>query len=199
MKEGFTKKILSKEGFAKKTLNQDSVTGKKKLRLITPAAEMKVAAEEYKKEFLENGEDRIHGSCGLARFEKFEEWLEYIENTASGFTPGRLPSSTFFAFAFPENRIVGIANVRHYLDEAARKNGHVGYSVRPSERRKGYGTEILRLAVQKSYEFGTMEALVSCEKNNAASRRVIRRNGFEKIEEIKEENGDTIWLYSKMI
>ena len=68
--------------------------------------------------------------------------------------------------------------VRHYFNEYLEKYaGHIGYSVRPSERRKGYAKEMLRLALGFCRQIGLERVLVSCKPDNEGSRRTILANG----------------------
>ncbi|MCL2352421.1 MAG: GNAT family N-acetyltransferase [Firmicutes bacterium] len=170
---------------------------RRKIRLIAPSPEMRPQIEEFIAEFRANGEEWIHGSRGITRYADFAEWLNVTKELSDGW----LPSSTFFAVTLPgggaAGKIVGVTDIRHYLTDETYRHGHIGYSVRPSERKKGYGTEMLRLALQKAYEFGILEAAVSCGKDNLASRKVIRRNGLQKKAEIAGENGNIIIVYTK--
>jgi predicted acetyltransferase len=69
-------------------------------------------------------------------------------------------------------------NIRHRLNEfLAREGGHIGYSVRPSERRKGYATRMLQMALQKCAEMGLEKVLIACDKENIGSAKVIMNNG----------------------
>lgn len=172
---------------------------KQKIKLITPSSEMKPPAMAFRQAFLTAGESKINGSCGLHHFERYEDWLEQLEASAQGGIPGRVPSTTFFAVLQPRNLIVGVTDIRHYLTEESVHNGHIGYAVRPEERRKGYGSGILRLALIKAYELGVIEAVVCCDKNNRASRRVIEKNGLHRDREILEANGNTVLVYTKIL
>ena len=76
-----------------------------------------------------------------------------------------------------DNKIVGNLQIRHKLDEQFLIYGHIGDSVRPSERRKGYATEQIRLALQKCKELGIDNVLMSCNKTNIGSAKSIINNG----------------------
>ncbi|WJH37217.1 GNAT family N-acetyltransferase [Paenibacillus sp. CC-CFT747] len=76
------------------------------------------------------------------------------------------------------SRIVGVVNLRHRLNEKLlRIGGHIGYGIRPGERRKGYATAILAMALQKAGERGIQRVLVTCDKDNTGSARTIQKNG----------------------
>lgn len=87
-----------------------------------------------------------------------------------------VPSSTYWLVS-AENRVVGCVNIRHRLNESLTNiGGHIGYGIRPSERRKGYATRILRLALVKAGELGIEQALITCDKANVGSARTILNN-----------------------
>jgi predicted acetyltransferase len=74
--------------------------------------------------------------------------------------------------------VVGVSNLRHALTpRLLREGGHIGYGIRPSARGQGLGIEILRLTLERAVEIGLKEALITCDKANVASARVIIRNG----------------------
>jgi len=152
------------------------------LELVKPTIEMEAAALDFVSEFKMNNENMINGCCGLTRYSDYSEWINYIEQVENGLVPERVASSTYFAVNTSSNSIVGIIDIRHALPKKHFYSGHIGYSVRPSERQKGYGTEILRLGVKKANKLNLKKILVVCSKNNIASIKVIENNNgiFEK-------------------
>ena len=86
-------------------------------------------------------------------------------------------TDTFFAVRVPDNKIVGIADLRYQLNDFLKDFGNCGYSVRPSERRKGYATEILRQICLIAKEHGLKQLQLSVEKENVASIKTIEKNG----------------------
>jgi predicted acetyltransferase len=73
---------------------------------------------------------------------------------------------------------LGRIHIRHELTDVLREvGGHIGYYVRPSARRHGHATAMLRAALPVTYELGIHSALVTCDVTNIASRKVIEANG----------------------
>ena len=98
--------------------------------------------EDYKNEFILNNET-IHGAANMTTL-SIPEWVQFTENTKykESVTPGFVTAHTFFAL--DNDKIVGIINARHELnDYLLNFGGHIGYSVRKSERRKGYAKKML--------------------------------------------------------
>lgn len=91
---------------------------------------------------------------------------------------GKVPDSVFFLLDEDRNRLLGAVNIRHYLNETLLKGGgHIGDGIRPSERRKGYATEMIRLALIECRKLGIDRVLMTCEKNNIGSAKSILKNG----------------------
>jgi len=91
---------------------------------------------------------------------------------------GLVPDSTWFALDEERNIIVGAVNIRHFLNEGLiLDGGHIGDGIRPSERRKGYATEMIRLALEKCKELGIYHILMVCDKDNTGSAKSIQNNG----------------------
>jgi predicted acetyltransferase len=126
--------------------------------------------------------------------ESYEGWLEKITLARTAELSGFVVGSTYFAFA--DGKIVGTISVRNYLTESLlRCGGHIGYAVRPSERRKGYGAGMLSLALEKCRALGIREALVTCDKDNIASAKTILNNGGVLENELIDEKETLIQRY----
>lgn len=159
------------------------------LKLILPAPEHETAAMDFAAEFRACGEPRIHGSAGLHNETDYSAWLKKLElwKNPALLPVGRTVSSTFFAMH--EGQIVGIIDVRHELnDELLLHGGHIGYSVRPSKRGKGIATRMLSLALDFCRKLGIERALLTCDKSNPASARVMIKNGAVLENEIVQDS-----------
>ena len=110
-----------------------------------------------------------------AEFESFVRGLRN-ESRGVGLPAGYVPQTTFWLMCGDD--IVGEVRIRHTLTSFLENfGGHIGYAIRPSERRKGYGTVQLKLALVKAREIGLRRALVTCNPRNIGSARIIEKNG----------------------
>lgn len=164
------------------------------LELVFPREEHKEQVENYLKEHFENGEYHLNGVGGLDKIKDFEEWLHKIqdENVKEKVKEGRVQSTLYLGIRKSDNRIIGTIQIRHELNEYLLNiGGHIGDGVRPSERRKGYATEMIRLALEKCKEIGLDKVLITCNKDNIGSRKSIQNNGGilenETLDEIGKE------------
>jgi len=89
----------------------------------------------------------------------------------------KVHARTYFFVRESDNRIFGMINIRTALNERLRKfGGHIGYSVRPSERRKGYAKQMLRECLEYCKEINLEKVLLTCIDSNEGSRKTILRN-----------------------
>ena len=164
-----------------------------RLELLRPDEGWETAIWDYKREFKEWG-DHLDGTADLGGAEGFAPWLAAVRDNANPDTvrPGRVPATTLLGVRRYDRRLVGMIDIRHTLNEYLLKfGGHIGYSVRPSERRKGYAGEMLRLALLECETLGLSKVLVTCDSENEASARTIRANGGVLENRIPEGDGFT--------
>jgi len=109
-------------------------------------------------------------------YHDFEYYLEHLERKKE--VDGKVPNSTFFCLDIDRNIFVGAVNIRHYLTEELLVNaGHIGDGIRPSERRKGYATAMIGLALKEAKKLGIDRVLMCCDKENIGSAKSIMNNG----------------------
>ena len=137
------------------------------------------AIREYRAEFLASG-DSMDGCSNLRRFEDMAQWYDWICKAERTDTcpPHWVPDTQYVSVRHGDGRIIGMLDIRHELNDACLKFfGNIGYSVRASERRKGYATEQLSLAKEICRNMGMVRILISCYQDNPASAKTIIRNG----------------------
>ncbi|MCR5801906.1 MAG: GNAT family N-acetyltransferase [Lachnospiraceae bacterium] len=172
------------------------------MKLVFPRIDHKDKAIDYIKEFYEYGSD-INGSGSLDRFLReasYEEWIEKVQSDTdiANVPESKVPCLTYFYVRESDDRVVGMINIRLALNDFLRKEGgHIGYSIRPTERRKGYATSMLEDGLKVCERIGIHEVLVSCDKENPASAGVIKKCGGRlKDEFYSEVFEETIQMYA---
>lgn len=147
--------------------------------LVRPAPELKEQALSYRREHFQHGEEIIYGSELFDKTESYEEWLSNVTRNTDPKTVNEnwMVTDTFFAVRKSDEKIIGIIDLRHTLNEFLKDLGNCGYSVRPSERKKGYATEMLRQLLETAKDAGMKELHLSVEQDNTASIKVIQKNG----------------------
>ena len=170
--------------------------GKDNVILIRPDVSYAEEVRAYREEMLLAGSS-MDGTGALRRMENPLEWIEqsrrmeYKENVPEN----KVPATQFVLTSPDTRRIYGMLQVRHELNEYLQRfAGHIGYSVRPTERRKGYAKKMLKQALKFcKEELGMSRVLVSCLVENEASRRTILACGGV-FEEQVYEHIENVWL-----
>lgn len=145
------------------------------LTLQRPELHHEAAATAMRREFLA-ASPVIQGGAAWENYDNFAQWLQYahsFEDEAT--TPeGLVAADTWYGVRKSDGALVGILNFRRRLNQyLSLYDGHIGYAVRPSERRKGYAAAMLRLALETAKERGYREVMLTCSPENEASRRTI--------------------------
>ncbi len=122
----------------------------------------------------------IHGTGFLDRYlesSSYEEWLDDIRYLEFSSDFSKVSASTFF-MVDDNDFIVGMVNIRHTLnDKLLFHGGNIGYSIRPTERGKGYAKIALFLALKECFSLGLTRVLITAEDNNVPSYRTIEALG----------------------
>jgi len=136
--------------------------------------------------------------------QKFSSYVEHINSWPQGIGLAEDWVPNTFLVAVVGDIIIGRVSIRHKLNNFLEQyGGHIGYGVVPSQRRQGYAKEILKLSIPLLREIGIAKALISCDTDNTASRKVIEKNGgiFERITSIPdlEKQKRIYWIQTENI
>lgn len=143
-------------------------------RLVAPDVRYQASFAAAVREFQPEGRYVDLNPAQLAQ--DFAAFVEALRARATHPEPSRVPETILWLVE--ANEFIGRVGIRHTLNERLRVfGGHIGYEIRPSYRRLGYGTRLLRLALPVAHGLGITRALVTCDATNAASRRIIEANG----------------------
>jgi len=154
------------------------------LKLIEPTIALEKQYDEMLQEWLDRGENLVPFVLKFdsSDFKKLIEQLDGFKNGVG--IPKEFVSHSTFWLADKENKILGVVNIRHKLTESLFiEGGHIGYGIRPLERRKGYATKILELALLEAKKLGITKAMVTCDKDNEGSKKTILKNNGKLFQE----------------
>ncbi len=147
------------------------------LQLVEPTESLRDAYVAFVREFNAEGNDYI--SARWQDIERsFPAFVQRLLEHARGIglPAGWVPASSYWLVH--EGRVLGECGLRHALTDFLRDfGGHIGYGVRPCERRKGYATFMLRAMMARAREMGMERVLVTCAATNVASAGVIEKCG----------------------
>ena len=167
------------------------------ITLRRPVKEYETEAIAFKQEFIDNGETTINGSELFDQMDSYDDWLKSVQDNASSDTvnPSWVVTDTYFAFD-ENDRIIGIIDLRHELNDFLKDFGNSGYSVRPTERRKGYATQMLKLILERAHQIGMEKIQLSVERSNEASVKTILKNGgkYERSFTFEGEEADVYMI-----
>ena len=160
-----------------------------KLKHVIPSKEYEEKAIDYINEFKEYG-SQINGTGSLDRYlDNYDGWLEHLEEVRNTIpNEEKVPAETFFLVRENDDKIVGMINIRLVLNEHLKEQGgHIGYSIRPTERRKGYNKVNLYLGLLFCQEHGIDEVLLDCDKDNLGSAKTMQALGGVLVREYFED------------
>jgi len=168
------------------------------IQLVQPTAADAEKILAYRAEFPARRERvtldprRIPGLDHLEEFSSVKDWLQFCASMAGKIT-------WYMTVRQSDGRVVGFLCFRHrleYDDDDIEFASHLGYSIRPSERRRGYAAEQLRLGLEKAKECGLDRVRLVCRDSNIGSKKAILANGGVYVDTIRgEESGLAIERY----
>ena len=154
-----------------------------------PGIGRKDDAIAYIREFIDFGSE-INGSGGLDRYlDDYEGWLEKLNLDYSRVPDeDKVPARTFFLIRESDSRIVGMINIRLTLNERLKHyGGHMGYSIRPAERGKGYNKINLYLGLKVCDQYGIEEVFLDADLANPASWKTMEAFSGKRIREYYDD------------
>ena len=163
-----------------------------KFKFVVPTIEWKKKAIDFINEFYKYNSN-INGTGGLQRYlDNYEGWLEKLEEDYTRQpSEEKVPARTYFFVRESDNKIIGMINIRLALNESLKKyGGHIGYSIRPTERGNGYNKINLYLGLKVCKEYGIEEVFMDADKDNPASWKTIESLGGKNIREYFEDEFD---------
>ncbi|MBX0353908.1 GNAT family N-acetyltransferase [Bacillus toyonensis] len=164
--------------------------------LITPTTDLQEEYLDFYNEWKDSGETMI--PWVISKYpSNFPAMIQELLDAHNGINlpESWVPDSTYWLVT-EENKIVGVVNIRHSLTEHLfNTGGHVGYGIRPSERRKGYATKLLELSLEKTKELNIEKVLVVCDEVNTGSEKTILHNGGLRDDDFIEEDGNIVRRY----
>lgn len=159
------------------------------ISLVEPTAKLEAEFLAMANEFRAAGDDLYD-----SEIDDFSGYLGRVSkrSRAEDLPPGRVPENEFWLVS--GDRVIGRSKLRHRLNPALeREGGHIGYDIRPSERRKGCGTLILKLTLEKAKDSGLSRVLLTCDADNLGSAKIIENNaGILSGRAVSEKSGKPI-------
>ncbi len=126
-------------------------------------------------EWTSAGEKIIPTAIAIHDYHDFDYYMDHLCRDRE--MNGIVPETTYFCLDLDRDIFVGAVTIRHYLTERLLNSGLIGDGIRPSERRKGYASEMIRLALYEAKKLGIDKVLMCCDKRNIASAKSILNNG----------------------
>jgi predicted acetyltransferase len=167
------------------------------LALVHPNASLRDAYRSLVAEWVASGEALVPFTLAFEHAD-FDAFLAKLGDCAAGVgVPDGFVAHSTFWLVRDQTEVVGVSNIRHALTPALRREGgSIGYGIRPTARRQGFGVAILQQSLQRAAELGLSRVLVTCGKPNLASANVIVRNGgVLESEEYLADRGEVVQRY----
>ena len=171
-----------------------------KIELLKPTMDFADDIMKFRQELLDIN-CKFAGCGNLKKCLTADEWLKGIEILENKQTcpVDRVSSNSYIAVRKSDKKIVGIIDFRHHIDHPILSvwGGHIGFTVRPDERRKGYAKEMLRLNLINCKNHGLDKVLITCDFDNIPSEKTITANGgkFEKVVDVDGRKMKRFWVH----
>jgi len=155
--------------------------------------------EKYEKSFVnyvlsyEKIKDEHYFTKYKKAIENFQDYLQDLHNYSIGknLLQGDVITSNFWLI--DQHEVVGVVRIRHQEVDSA---GHIGYDISPDYRNRGYGFQILKLALQEAINIGLEEVILTCNVDNLASKKIIEKNNGKLLGTIfDEEENEYLYRY----
>lgn len=150
------------------------------MRLVKPSIHFEKSHRSFIEEMVARNEELIPWVLAEVG-DDFESYVSWLERNSEGVgLPSGFVASTTFWLVDGAEEIVAVSNLRHELTASLLDyGGHIGFGVRPSARRHGYATEVLKQTVAQARKLGIGDVLVTCDRENMGSAKAIMSNGGE--------------------
>lgn len=152
---------------------------KNEIFLVNPDVSYAEKIVEFRNEFLAAGSS-MDGCLSLRKDEDPYVFLKNCEmfNNETTVPEGRVTATQLFLVRASDDKLLGMIQIRHRLNDYLKKfGGHIGYSIRPTERRKGYAKQMLKLTLPYCKRLGMEKVLITCIDGNIGSEKTIIANG----------------------
>ncbi len=160
------------------------------MKLIKPSKKYEQSWQEALAEFRKEKAEGFWNMDGEPT--NLDEYIKKTKDHEEGknLHEGWVPATTYWLI--DKEEFIGHTNIRHKLTEELKtEGGNIGYYIRPTARKKGYGTKMLELALHEAEKIGLKKVLITCEESNIGSRKVIERNGGKYRDKVTK-NGKTL-------
>ena len=145
------------------------------IKLVKLTSQYKRQLFDMMDEWTSAGEKIIPTAIAIHDYHDFDYYMDHLCRDRE--MNGIMPETTYFCLDLDRDIFVGAVTIRHYLTERLLNSGLIGDGIRPSERRKGYASEMIRLALYEAKKLGIDKVLMCCDKRNIASAKSILNNG----------------------
>jgi predicted acetyltransferase len=165
----------------------------KDLFLVKPSEKYQKSFEDYALAYKKINDEHYFNKYKKA-LENFHDYLNDVYDYFEGKNLKKGDVSTSTYWLIDKEDVVGIVRIRH---EEVECGGHIGYDISPNYRNRGYGFKILKLALERTKELGLEEVILTCNIDNAASRKIIEKNNGRLLGTVfDEEDNEYLYKYS---